>query len=129
MKNKKTDLGPLQTFEIACSFLEIDPVLPGIVGIEEKQGKAIVAVHKLSIISAAAWKVAGDTLDWDNSNQIKREMVFKMSSSGLGFSCHGCGIWGSGSFVGSRLVFPDNVEILDFVSENHLDLFRDWMCK
>lgn len=55
--------------------------------------------------------------DYDNSNQVKYEPRFKLSSSGVGFSCLDCVTWGTCSLVGSRLVFLNYDNMIDAVNK------------
>jgi hypothetical protein len=118
----------LESFESACAFLGIEPVLPIVEGIEENQGKALISVHKLSTITSAAWKHAGVEIDWSNYNQRKFVPFFDLEGSPSGFSFSDCYYAYTLSGVWSRLVFPD-VDSLKFVVETHLEEYRNFMCK
>lgn len=58
-----------------------------------------------------------ETPDYDNSNQVKYEPRFKLSSSGSGFSSDGCANWLSYSYVGSRLCFLNYENLKDATSK------------
>lgn len=55
--------------------------------------------------------------DYNDSNQVKYEPRFKLSSSGVGFSYYDNVGWGAGSLVGSRLVFLNFDNMKDAVKK------------
>lgn len=121
----------LETYESACETLGIDPnLLPIVSHLPEQNAKAILAFHKLSIISEAAWKIEGKEIDWGNRyrDQYKYYPCFSPLNSESGFLYYGFDFGVSLSYVGHRLVFPSK-ETAEFVGETHLELYRDLMVK
>ena len=121
----------LETFEAAAEFLGKDTfsVLSVLGALHEPEGKPLIALYKLSILSEASWKHEGIELNWKNRNQEKYYGWFDFSSgSASGFSYDDFGYVISFSLVGSRLVFP-TWQIAKYVGTTHLDLYRDLMLK
>ena len=116
----------LETFEAAAEFLgrDTESVLSVLKTLPEAEGKPLIALYKLGILSEAAWTVQGVQLDWSDGNQWKYYPWFRMSGSGSGFSCldYGCGR--STSTVGSRLVFPSR-DIAIYMGKTHKDIYKD----
>ena len=120
----------LKTFESAAEILEKNgQAIPSVEGIDPKHAKAIVAIYKLFVISEAAWKFEGKSIDWNNYDQRKHYHWFDLESasgSACGFSFGGCVCGLSFSCVGSRLVFPSR-EVAEYVAKTHLELYKDFM--
>lgn len=118
----------LETFEAAASFLNKDtePVLSVLKTLPEAEGKPLIALYKLGILSEAAWAVQGVQLDWSDSNQWKYYPWFRMSGSGSGFSFSYSAFDydHSVSSVGSRLVFPSS-DMAIFMGKTHRDIYKD----
>lgn len=77
----------IKSFEDACKALGIDATLPDVSAIAERDGQALIATYKLTIIARAL--NAGWVPDWNN-NEPKYWPWFDMSGSGL--SCGDCGL-------------------------------------
>lgn len=119
----------IESFESAAQHLGIDPTkLPDVSMLPEASQKAVVAFYKISIISQASWD--GITIDWYNWHQGKYYPWFDMSvekvGSSSGFSFLGYNYDSSGSYVGSRLVYPSS-EVAKYVGKTHIELYRDLM--
>ncbi|UBM58261.1 hypothetical protein LAG90_15765 [Marinilongibacter aquaticus] len=117
----------LETFELAAEFVGLDPsALPDVSMLEEAEGKAITAFYKLSVLSRAAWKQSGRTLDWTNGSQRKYHAWFFLSDGAASeFSYYDYDFVNRFSYVGSRLVFPTR-EAVRLVANVHLDLYCDF---
>jgi len=120
----------LKSFEAAAKYLGIDPNnLPDVSMLPEQSQKSVISFYKLSIVSQAAWKQEGKVIDWNDWDQYKYYPWFKMSDSvgsSAGFSYYDCFYGGTGSIVGSRLVFP-TWKIAEYVGKTLIDLYRDFM--
>lgn len=124
----------LSSFESAAKSAGIDPsILPGVEGLPEGHGKAVIAAYKLFIISQAAWSLANQVIDWNDYSQRKFYPWFDLENydevrvgSASGFSYGVFGFVNSASGVGSRLVFPSR-EIASFIGETHINIYRDLM--
>lgn len=80
-----------EDFETSCIGLEPDEVA-------YKKAKLVCKAYNEN------WQP-----DWTNSNEGKYYPWFKIgSSSGVGFSFRGCGVWCAASTVGSRLCFKSS---------------------
>jgi hypothetical protein len=111
----------IKTFENACKKLGISMALPNVEMIPKHLQKQVIADYKLVVIAEAlneGWKP-----DWNNSSEYKYYPWFKMSSSGVGFSCGGCGCVGSVSVVGSRLVFK-NIELAKYFGKQFINIHK-----
>ncbi|KUY28060.1 hypothetical protein [Elizabethkingia ursingii] len=64
--------------------------------------------------------------DYDDSNQVKYEPRFKLSSSGVGFSYDDCDGWRTLSVSGSRLVYLNYENMKDSVSK-FLDIYKKYI--
>lgn len=116
----------IETFEQACKALGLDPekVLPDFSHFPEQHQKAMIAHAKLVIIAQALNE--GWTPDWSNGEWDKYYPWFTMgSASGVGFSCHDFGLWGSRSNVGSRLCYR-SAEIAKYAGNQFIELYKDY---
>jgi hypothetical protein len=112
----------IKSFEDACKKLNIEPILPEVTMLRDKNQKSVIANYKLDVIQEAInedWKA-----DWNDDDQYKYYPWFKRSSSGSGFAYDGCFYDDSASDVGSRRVFPSS-DIAEYVGNQFLDLYND----
>ena len=120
----------LETFEAACEVVGIDSKnVPNVENLPIGHAKALVSTYMLFVLSEASWQHKGEKIDWNNYDQRKYYPWFdleKYSGSASGFSCHDFIYDDSGSFVSSRLVFPDR-ETAEYVAKTHLHLYKDLM--
>lgn len=127
----------IKTFEEACKALELDPekVIPTFEFYPEQDRKAMISHAKLVIIARAANKIENDGKEWiadyNDSSQIKYEPWFittKNEDGSSGFRYHGCGIWCTGTGVGSRLCFISG-ELCKYIATTFIDLYKEYKIK
>ncbi len=111
------------TFEDVLKEMKVDP--KEFIKSLENLTSDEVAYKRLKLITAAFNE--GWTPDWTNGQWDKFTAYFTMGgSSGVGFSFFGCGNRGSGSHVGSRLVFK-SADLAKHVGKLFIDDFRDFL--
>lgn len=116
----------IQTFEDACSKLQLDPstVLPEVSNLPN--GKALLALAKLFIIIEAindGWKP-----DWNNYDEYKYYPWFdlkKEENNPSGFRLDGVVYDCTYSRVGSRLCFASR-EKAEYAAKQFEDLYKDY---
>lgn len=119
----------LQSPELAAKYLgkeaEYEQVVSVLNHLPESVKASQLALYKLSILSEAAWKIAGKTLNWTIIGQRKYYPLFDIwSGSASGFSYNDNDYDYSKSGVSSRLVFP-TIQTEQYVGETHMELYRD----
>jgi hypothetical protein len=120
----------IKTFEDACKVERLNPkkVIPDFKAYPAKDRKAMIAHAKLVIIARVLNKLANRGKqwkpDWTNGQWDKYYPWFYMGGSS-GFRFYGCGGWGSGSDVGSRLCFISQ-EVGEYAGKQFTKLYKDY---
>ena len=127
-----TKIEDIKTFEDACGFLKLkaDKVIPDLSMYPENHREGMLAHAKLVLITEALNTVENDGKrwlpDWEDISEYKYYPWFKMgSSSGVGFSFLGYGLWSTGSNVGSRLCFKSR-EAAEYAGKQFEDLYKTY---
>lgn len=115
----------VNSFEDACSVLNIDTNLPDFSMVPEKDRKPLIAHYKLTVICEALND--GWVPDWSNGDWDKWYPWFDMDDEGSSgrFSFSRSVDLGSHSLVGSRLCFKSS-ELASFAGRQFEDLYRDY---
>ncbi len=123
-----TDIKQIETFEIACQVLGLDPekVLPDFSSYPESDRLAMEAHSKLVIIAKAANQIDNDGKewqpDWSNYDEYKYYPWFEMAGSS-GFQCRVYVYWDAGSGCGSRLCFKER-STATFIGKQFIDTYK-----
>ncbi len=112
----------ITSFESACEFLGIEPVLPQVDMLPEKHRKANIAFYKLTIIISALNE--GWEPDWSDWDQYKYYNWFYVdSSAAFRFSdTHSTYTY---TCVGSRLCFKTRA-LAAYAAKKFEDLYKDY---
>jgi hypothetical protein len=116
----------IKTFEDACSLLGIDPKS---VFNEETDTLDEIAYKKLKIVVRAInTNSEGRTWepDWSNSDQYKYYPLFRVLSSGFGFSRSDCAYHCTATAVGSHLCFETS-EQCAYAATQFIDLYEQFL--
>jgi hypothetical protein len=125
------ELKQLKTFEDACKVegLNSKKAIPDFSGFPKKDQKAMIAHAKLIIIVRAANRIVNKGKqwkpDWNNGLWDKWYAWFWMDGGSSGFRLSDCGVWRSGSGVGSRLCFISR-ETGEHVAKQFFKLYKDY---
>lgn len=112
----------IKSYADACKALKIATKLPVITGASVADRKAMIALHKLSIIVKAlneGWKP-----NWEDSNQYKYYPYFDMRRGG--FSYVDCNYWDTLTTVDSRLCYKSS-EVAMYAGKTFFPLYKDLM--
>ena len=126
------ELNELKRFEDACKVERLDPkkVLPDFSGFPKKDRKSMAAHAKLVIIVRAANRIANGGKEWkpnfSDHSQYKYENWFVQDNGSSGFRFGVCGVWSTGSSVGSRLCFKSS-DLAKYAGTQFIDLYSDFM--
>lgn len=115
-------LDRVKSFEDACKVKGISTDLPDVSNLPEWLRQQVIVDYKLLVIASAIneeWEP-----NWDDNTEYKYYPWFKLSSSGVGFSCDDYVCVYSLALVGSRLVFPTS-EKAKYFANQFLDLHRE----
>lgn len=123
----------VRDYNHACEVLGLDPeAKPEVSKLREKDQKAFIALHELTIIVEAQNKLNEWELDWTNNHQGKYYPWFDVEvnekGSGVGLSYYGYLYSGSGTGVGSRLVVGTWQEA-EYIGNQFLAQYEDWLIK
>lgn len=117
----------LKTWEDACQLKGIDPIdsLP----FEEPKNDLEEAVNGNFKMYIIAELLCGDWVpNWSDTNEYKYYPYFKWSGSGFGFSYSSADYWGTGTHVGSRLVFPTE-ELAEYAGTQFINIYNKFLTK
>jgi hypothetical protein len=118
----------VSSFEEACKAQGLNPfkILPDVSCLPEADQNTVTALAKMCIINRSLngkWKA-----DWNDLSQYKYYPWFnveekKVSASGFGLSCDGCGYAYSAAGLGVRLFYKD-AETAKYAGETFIELYE-----
>ena len=113
----------VNSFEDACSVLNIDTNLPDFSMVPEKDRKPLIAHYKLTVICEALND--GWVPDWSNGDWDKWYPWFDMDDEGSSgrFSFYGSDALFSDSTVGSRLCFKSR-ELAEYAAKQFISIYK-----
>jgi len=123
MENKLNITEKITSFESACEFLGLEPVLPQVELLPEKDRKSILAYYKLTIIIRALNE--GWEPDWSDWNQYKYYNWFYVDSSAA-FRFDYTFYTNASTDVSSRLCFKTR-DIAAYAGTQFIDIYNDYL--
>lgn len=117
----------VKTWEDACAIKGIDPVssLP----YPEPANDLQIAINGTFQMFIICEVLCEDWVaDFNNSSQYKYTPYFTWNNAGFGFSDTDYGDWNTGTYVGSRLVFPTR-ELAVYAGEQFIDIYNKFLTK
>ncbi|MDR3059502.1 MAG: hypothetical protein LBU84_15375 [Prevotella sp.] len=123
MENKLTITEKITSFESACEFLGMEPIVPQVESFPEKDRKSIIAYHKLTIIIRALNE--GWEPDWSDWDQYKHYNWFYVERSSAAFRFYATDCTTSHTRVGSRLCFKTR-DLAAYAAKTFEDLYKDY---